>query len=232
MDHVVRQVLVKVAKGVGVLAECLVLPPQSVPCCNLSELHQVHNVDGRDVILSTRQVISPVALFPESEALHLGVGVTEGGVTVGRSSKVKVPQFRQISPYNLVGVHKDDLLEVEREENVQEEDLVTPDCPLSLLLLVQPPRPLVVDILILEAVPLGILGDEFLQAGAQEVLQDPELDWSLSCFHHREHHDFEEALIEMACGHTKDVQTFILNLSFATLFAPTKFVGNAKKGTF
>ena len=232
MDHVVWQVLVKVAERVGVLAECLVLAPESVPCSNLSELHQVNHVDGRDVIFSTRQVISPVALLPEAESLHFGVGVTEGGVTIGRPSEVKIPQFRQISPNNLVSVHKDDFLQVEGEEDVKEEDLVTPDCPLSLLLLVQPPRPLVVDILVLEAISLGILRDELFQAWAQEVLQDPELDRGLGRFHHGEHHDFEETLIQVTCGHTEDVEPFILNLSFGTLLAPTKFVGNAEKRDF
>ena len=110
MNHVVGQVLVQVAEGVGVLAECLVLAPKSVSCCNLSELHQVNHVDGRDVIFSTRQMISPVALFPEAEPFHFSVGVTEGGVTIGRTSEVQVPQLCQISPHDLVRVHKDDFL--------------------------------------------------------------------------------------------------------------------------
>ena len=180
------------------------------------------------MIFSASQVVSPVTLLPEPESLHVSVGVTEGGVAVGRSTKVKIPQFCQISPHNLVGVHKDDLLQVEGEENVKEEDLVTPDGPLPLLLLVEPSRPLVVDILILEAISLGILGDKLFQAWTQEVLEDPELDRCLGCFHHREHHDFEEALIEMACGHTEDVQPFIFNFSISTLFAPTKLVGDAE----
>ena len=85
------------------------------------------------------------------------------------------------------------------------------------------------DILVLEAIPFGILWDELFQAWTQEVFQDPELDRGFGGFHHGEHHDFEETLIEMACGHTEDVKPFILNLSLGTFFAPTKFVGNAEK---
>ena len=85
------------------------------------------------------------------------------------------------------------------------------------------------DILVLEAISLGILRDELFQAWAQEVLQDPELDRGLGCFHHGEHHDFEEALIEVASCHTEDVETFIFNLSFCAIFTPTKLVGDTEK---
>ena len=46
-------------------------------------------------------------------------------------------------------------------------------------------------VLVLEAVLLGVLRDELLQAGAEEVLEDPELDWGLGGLHDGEHHDLE-----------------------------------------
>ena len=180
MYHVVGEVLVQVAEAVWVLAESLVLAPQSVPGGDLAELDEVHHVDGGDVVLPAGQVVPPVALLPETESLHIGVRVTEGRVAVRSSSEVEVPaqwtvldsgdsgdcgesgvdkgkldsglwttntsalglqaspQLGEVRPDDLVSVHENDLLEVEREEDVQEEDLVAPDHPLPLLLLVQP----------------------------------------------------------------------------------------------
>ena len=63
---------------------------------------------------------------------------------------------------DLVGVHENDLLEAEREEDVKEEDLVSPDGALLLALLVQPARPLVLHVLVLKPVALGVLRDEIL----------------------------------------------------------------------
>ena len=56
---------------------------------------------------------------------------------------------------HLVGVDVDDLLDAEREEHVEEEDLVAPDDALLLRLLRQPLGPLVRDVAHLEAVLLG-----------------------------------------------------------------------------
>ncbi len=68
---------------------------------------------------------------------------------------------------SLVSVDEDDLLEAEREEDVQEEDLVSPDGALLLRLLVEPARPLVLHVLVLEPVPLRVLGDEILHTHNQ-----------------------------------------------------------------
>ncbi len=68
---------------------------------------------------------------------------------------------------SLVSVDKDDLLEAEGEEDVQEEDLVSPDGALLLRLLVEPARPLVLHVLVLEPVPLRVLGDEILHTHNQ-----------------------------------------------------------------
>lgn len=164
------------------------------------------------MILPARQVVPPVALLPEPESLHLLVAVTEGGVAVGSPAQVEVAELGEVGPDDLVSVHEYDLLQVEREENVQEEDLVAPDDPLLVGLLVKPPRPFVLDVLVVEAVPLGVLRDEVLQRGGQEVLQDPELDRSLGGFHHGEHHDLEQPLVEVAGGDTEDVEALLLLL--------------------
>ena len=84
------------------------------------------------------------------------------------------------------------------------------------------------DILVLEAVPLGILWYELLEAWAQEVLQDPELDRCLGGFHHREHHDLEKALIEVTGRHTEDVESFIFHFSFSDLFPTAELIGDAE----
>ena len=46
VDHVVRQVLIQVGQGVGILRQTLVLAPQPVTRRNATELLQVHHVQG------------------------------------------------------------------------------------------------------------------------------------------------------------------------------------------
>ena len=70
-------------------------------------------------------------------------------VAVRRPAQVEVPQLGQVGADNLVRIHEDNLLQAEREENVEEKDFVTPDGSLALRLLIQPPWPLVVNILVL-----------------------------------------------------------------------------------
>ena len=48
--------------------------------------------------------------------------------------EVQVPELSKVGAHDLVGVHKDDLAQVEREQHVQEQDLVRPDQPLLLRL--------------------------------------------------------------------------------------------------
>lgn len=71
---------------------------------------------------------------------------------------------------NLISVHKQDLVHRKRKQHVQEEDLVAPDDPLLLCLLVQPARPLVLDQLVLEAVLLRHVGDEFLHTEMEDLV--------------------------------------------------------------
>ena len=48
--------------------------------------------------------------------------------------EVHVPKLGKVSAHDLVGVHKDDLAKGEREQHVQEQDLVRPDYALLLRL--------------------------------------------------------------------------------------------------
>ena len=48
--------------------------------------------------------------------------------------EVHVPELGKVSAHDLVGVHKDDLAKGEREQHVQEQDLVRPDYALLLCL--------------------------------------------------------------------------------------------------
>lgn len=63
---------------------------------------------------------------------------------------------------HLISIDENDLLDVEREEDVEEENLITPDDALFLRLLVEPTWPLVLHQLVLEPVLLGQHGKEVL----------------------------------------------------------------------
>ena len=76
----------------------------------------------------------------------------------------------------MIRVDEENLFDVQRKHDVEEQDFVAPDDPLLLLLLVQPSRPLVLDVLVVEPVPSRIFWQKFLQGWGQVVLQDPELD--------------------------------------------------------
>ena len=81
------------------------------------------------------------------------------------------------------------MLHGEREEDIEEENLVAPDESLFLLLLVEPARPLVLHQLILEPVVLRHVWDEVLEGGGEIVLQEPELDRVGGVFEDTQHHD-------------------------------------------
>lgn len=69
----------------------------------------------------------------------------------------RTKNFETLNPRNA------NLLQVQREEDVQKEDLVRPDDALLLRLLVQPGRPLVRHQLVLKAVLAGHVRDEILE---------------------------------------------------------------------
>lgn len=66
--------------------------------------------------------------------------------------QVYVVQLRQVCAHDLVTVHKDHAGHIQREQHIQEEDLVGPDHALLVGLLVQPVRPLVGHKLVVKAV--------------------------------------------------------------------------------
>ena len=146
----------------------------------------------------TCEVILPVSLLPEAEPLHILVGVAERRVPVRGPIQVEVPQLREVGPDDLVGVNEEYLLDVEGEHDVEEEDLVAPDDALLLLLLVQPPRPLVLHVLVLEAVLCGERRQEVAERGREVVLQDPELDGGLGVANGAQHHYLEQAFVQVA----------------------------------
>ena len=88
----------------------------------------------------------------------------------------KIDKLPQIRSNNLVRIDEQNLFYVERKHDVKEQDLVAPNDPLFLLLLVQPSGPLVLHVLVVEPVPSRIFRQEFFQGWRQVVLQDPELD--------------------------------------------------------
>lgn len=63
----------------------------------------------------------------------------------------------------LISIDENNFLDVKWEEDVKEENLVTPDDALLLGLLVEPTRPLVLHQFVLKAVLLGQHGKEVLE---------------------------------------------------------------------
>ena len=60
-------------------------------------------------------------------------------IAIWRAVKVKVNKLLQVHTHNLINVNsEDDLLEVHREENIKEKNLVSPDDALFLLLRSEP----------------------------------------------------------------------------------------------
>lgn len=70
---------------------------------------------------------------------------------------------RSLKGTDLVSVDEDDLLDVQREEHVEEEYLVAPDGALAVALPLQPARPLVLHQLVLEPVLLRHVRQDVLQ---------------------------------------------------------------------
>mmetsp|Transcript_27378 Transcript_27378/g.78779 ORF Transcript_27378/g.78779 Transcript_27378/m.78779 type:complete len:280 (-) Transcript_27378:419-1258(-) len=147
-------------------------------------------------------MVLPVALLPEAEALGGGIAPrplrAEGRVAVDLALEVHVPQLAHIGPDDLVGVDVDDPVEPGGEEHVEEEDLVGPDEPLLLRLGVQPARPLVGHKLVIEGIPGGHVGDEFPELGAEEVVDEPEVQRTAGVLPHRLDHDPQQPLVQVA----------------------------------
>lgn len=63
---------------------------------------------------------------------------------------------------HLISVYENDFLHTEREQNVKEEYLISPDDPLLLCLAMEPARPLILYQLILKTISLSHHGNEIL----------------------------------------------------------------------
>lgn len=91
----------------------------------------------------------------------------------------------QLSPVSvqfnshLVCVHKDDLVHSQREQHIQEEDLVSPDYALLLSLLVEPTRPLILDQFILKAIRLSHVRDGLLNTQENKHHKKILINWKL-----------------------------------------------------
>mmetsp|Transcript_27566 Transcript_27566/g.92176 ORF Transcript_27566/g.92176 Transcript_27566/m.92176 type:complete len:325 (-) Transcript_27566:114-1088(-) len=198
--RVVGQVLVQVGQAVGVLGEGVIIHPVPVPRGPAPEEGQVHDEERADVVGPPAEVVNPVAVRPEAEARGVRVGVlpAEGGHGHRRALHVVVPELPDVRLHHLVRVDVDHLLEGEREDHVQEEDLVAPDDALLLRLRPEPRGPLVPHELHVEALGRRHFGHEGLETRRREILYQPELDARLRALHDAQHHDLEEALVQVA----------------------------------
>lgn len=77
--------------------------------------------------------------------------------------KVKVYQLFQVSANNLIGVHKDDFLEIHWKENIEKQNFVCPDDSLFFLLSAEPGGPFVCHEFVLEIISFGQVRDKFLK---------------------------------------------------------------------
>lgn len=78
-------------------------------------------------------------------------------------------KFRYKLYPHLIGIHEYDLLDVQREEHVEEQNLVPPDGALAVALPLQPARPLVLHQLVLEAVLLSHVREDVLRTNTRNI---------------------------------------------------------------
>jgi hypothetical protein len=115
-----------------------------------------------DVVRSTLKKVFPISCFPKSETFHFDIIVAHGCISVRRAVEVKVDEFLQVCSNDLVGIDKNDLLQIHREENIEEQNFISPDDALFLLLSPKPRWPLVGDQFVLEVVSFCHVWNEFL----------------------------------------------------------------------
>ena len=122
------------------------------------------------------------------------------------------PEGREVALNDLVGVDIHHLLDVLREEHVEEEDLVPPYEPLLLSLEAQVTRPVVRDDLDLGAdgggeASGGVRGAE---GGREEVAEQPELERTAGALRSASHHDPKEALVQRTTSEREAVDVVIV----------------------
>jgi hypothetical protein len=116
-----------------------------------------------NVIGPTTEELLPVPRFPKPEPLHFFIVIPHRGIPVRCTMEVEVNQLLQVSSDDLVGIDKDDFVEVHGKQDVEKEDLICPDNALLFSLLPQPCWPFIGDEFILEAIFLSELGYKFLR---------------------------------------------------------------------
>jgi hypothetical protein len=114
------------------------------------------------MIWSTLQEISPIPCLPESESFHVSIVITHRCIPVRRPVEVEVNKLFQVSSDNLISVHKYDLFQIHREEDVEEQDLVCPNDTLLFFLGLKPRWPFVCHEFVLETIGFCHMWDEFL----------------------------------------------------------------------
>lgn len=93
--------LIEIGQRVGILAERLVLSPQTIAGRDAPEALEIDNVQRRYVVAPPLQVVAPVALLPEAEAVHLRTALTERSVAVRRAAQVQVLQLLHVGAHHL-----------------------------------------------------------------------------------------------------------------------------------
>jgi hypothetical protein len=108
------------------------------------------------------QEVLPISGFPETKTFHVGVVIPHWSVAIRCSVKVKVDELLEVRPDYLVSIDKNDLLQIHWEQNIQEQDLVSPDDPLFFSLFPKPRWPFISNEFVLKVVRLSEMWDEFL----------------------------------------------------------------------
>mmetsp|Transcript_11558 Transcript_11558/g.46766 ORF Transcript_11558/g.46766 Transcript_11558/m.46766 type:complete len:283 (+) Transcript_11558:1132-1980(+) len=193
--RVIRQILIEVGERVRVARELVVDGAELVADGESAEGVQIDHVERRDVVRLAAEVVLPVPRTPELEAQRLGPRVAKGRVGVRPAAEVHRPELAEVGAEHLVGVDVDDLGDVEREEDVEEEDLVAPDDALLDRLPSQPLGPLVRDVRDREVARRRHRAGARLERRRQIVLEEPEPQRARGPLAHAEHHDLEQPFV-------------------------------------
>lgn len=87
------------------------------------------------------------------------------------------PKFYRIS------IDENNFLDIQWEQYVQEENLITPNDPLLFGLLMQPSWPFILNQFILEIIFIRHVWQEVNELRRQEIFQKPKFDRTLCVFH-------------------------------------------------
>ena len=113
---------------------------------------QIDDVEGRDVVGEAFEEVLPVALFPEAESFHFGARVAHWCETIRGTLEIVVDEFHHVCSDDLVRIDEDHLVKRKWKEDVQKQDLVTPDLALFLGLGTEPMWPFKRDQFVFETI--------------------------------------------------------------------------------